>query len=233
MFQEIYLLITFAEAQAIWLVGDDILQRAYWDLITNYDHLQYLSKFKFLETSLSCVMTMQQAAWAVLDLLMANKYVPSVIVIHVGTLDFCTLPNHLISHTTTQMLNTIKNILRKAQPFPHMHLGMFVLHMLPMLWHCRWDSQQARRSRSHFNGHLAQAAASPGCYIIPHPELSLQNHPAFLLPGSQNLSLVGNFIFLADVQVAICKQDPQFILPRQFQLLQECHPNTTKKSDHQ
>ena len=83
--------------------------------------------------------------WAMVDLIAVNKYVPSVVVIHVGASDFGTLPNHLVSHTALQMLNTIKNMLKKVQPFPYMHLGVFMSHMVPMQWYPGWDSlQQAR-----------------------------------------------------------------------------------------
>ena len=123
------MIITFVEAQAIWLVDDDILQHAYVDLLTNYDHLKYLAKFKFLETHLSRIMT-AKVTWVVLDLLSANRYVPSVIVIHVGALDFGSLPNHLISHTVTDVEH--RHLLCKAQPFTHMHLRVFASHMLPL-----------------------------------------------------------------------------------------------------
>ena len=76
-------------------------------------------------------MTKHQATWAFVDLLAANRYVPSIIVLHMGASDFGTLPSHLVAHTAFQMLNTIKHILKKAQPFTHMHLGIFTSHMLP------------------------------------------------------------------------------------------------------
>ena len=164
--------------------------------------------------------------WAMLDLLATNKYIPSVVVIHIRASDFGTLPNHLVGHTATQMLNTIKHMLRNAQPFPHMHLGVFVSHMLPRQWYPGWElQQQARRSRSGLNRALAKAVAGTGCFVIPHPELSPQDYPAFLSTGSQILSTLGNLIFLAEIQAAVCKWDPQFTLPRQFQPLQEQLPN--------
>ena len=132
----------FAEAQALWLIGDDVLQRAHLDMLTNYDCLCYMAQFKFLETRLSRIMTIHQAIWAFVDLLAANRYIPSVMVLHVGASDFGTLPSHLVAHTAFQMLNTIKHILKKAQPFTHMHLGIFVSHMLPKQWYLSWELQQ-------------------------------------------------------------------------------------------
>ena len=193
----------------LWLIGDDILQRAYGELVTNYDWLKYLAKFKFLETWLSHMMTMPQAIWALVDLLAANKYIPSAVVLHVSVSDFRMVPNHLIGHMATQMLSTCRYLLRRAQPFPHAHIGVFTSQMLPMQWYMGWGSQQqACCSRLRFNGALARAAASTGYYIVPHPELSPQDYPAFISTGTQHLSPVGNLIFLADIQAAIHKQDP-------------------------
>ena len=190
----------------LWLIGDDILQRAYRELVINYDWLKYLAKLKFLETQLSHIMTMPQAIWASVNLLAANKYVPSVVVLHVGVSDFGTLPNHLIGHTATQMLSMCKYLLQQAQPFPHAHIGVFTSEMLPMQWYMGWESQQqACHSRSRFNGALARAAASAECYIVPHPKLSPQDYPAFISTGSQHLSPVGNLTFLVDIQAAIHK----------------------------
>ena len=140
------------------------------------------------------------------DLLAANKYVPSAVVLHIGTSDFRMVPNHSIGHLATQMLPMCKYLLRRAQPFPHANTGVFTLHMLPMEWYMGWGSQQqACHSRLRFNGALARAATSAGCYIVPHAELSPQDYPAFISTGTQHLSPVGNLIFLADIQAAICK----------------------------
>ena len=152
-----------------------------WELVVNYDQLKYLSKFKFVETRVSWVMSMTQVVWALVDLLAANKYLLSVVVIHVGASDFGALPNHLLGHTAMQMLSTCKYLLQWAQAFPHAHIGVFASQMLPMQWYTGWHSQQqAHCSRSRFNGALAKAAVASGCYIVPHPELSPQDYPVFI-----------------------------------------------------
>ena len=52
-----------------------------------------------------------------------------------------------------------------------------------------------------------------GQYVIGHPELSSQNHPAFLQVGTTTLSHTGNLIFMADIQSAIHKVDPEYHSP--------------------
>ena len=180
----------------LWLIGDDILQKAYGELVITYDHLKYLSKFKFVEMCLSQVMTMPQAVWALVDLLAANKYVPSAVVLHIGASNFWALPNHLLGHMATQMLTTCKYLLHQAQSFPHAHIGIFTTQMLPMQWYTRWQSQQqAHCSRSRFNGALVKVAASAGCYIVPHPELSPQDSPqiSHLAPSTYHWLATSHF----------------------------------------
>ena len=91
---------------------------------------------------------------------------------------------------------------------------MFVLFMLPQQWYYGWSSQKAvRKARAHFNGCLAWATTLAGQYMVNHPELSPQDHPAFITPGITQLSWTGNIIFLADIQSAIHRADPGYKQP--------------------
>ena len=42
-----------------------------------------------------------------------------------------------------------------------------------------------------------------GLYVIPHPELSLEDHAAFIKQGSHDYSMTGNLLLMMDVQQAI------------------------------
>ena len=86
--------------------------------------------------------------------------------------------------------------------------------MLPEQYYIGWSTQKAAcRARAHYNGCLARAATLAGHYIISHPELSPQDHPAFLKLGKTTLSRTGNLIFMADVQAAIRKVDLEYHPP--------------------
>ena len=108
MFQEIHQTL-IAEANAIWYVGNHTLQAAYEALCAEPYHLLYLSTFQFAETRTSQIMQFNHAVSAVLDLINSNKYVPKVVVIHVGESDFRVMPQHLIKFFTAQMSNTKRN----------------------------------------------------------------------------------------------------------------------------
>ena len=150
---------------------------------------------------------------AVLDLLNSNHYIPKVVVIHTGHSNFRVMPQHLVKFYTAQMTNMVTELLCQAQPFRHCHIGTFTSLMLPEQYYIGWSTQKvACKARAHYNRCLVRAATLAGHYIISHPELSPQDHPAFLELGKTMLSRTGNLIFMADVQPAIWKVDPEYHL---------------------
>ena len=149
----------------------------------------------------------------ILDLLNSNCYIPKVVIIHTDHSDFGVMPQHLVKFYTAQMANMVTELIRKAQPFRHRYVRTFVSLMLPEQWYIGWSTQRvARWAHVRFNGCLARAVTLAGQYIIGHPKLSPQDQPAFLEPGKTSLSRTGNLIFMADVQAAIRKVDPEFSL---------------------
>ena len=150
----------------------------------------------------------------VLNLLNSNYYVPKAVIIHSGHSDFGVMPQHLVKFYTAEMANMVTKLLCRAQPFRHHHIGRFTSLMLPEQYYIGWSTQKVvHRARAHYNGCLARAATLAGHYIISHPELSPQDHPAFLAPGKTMLSRTGNLIFMANVQAAIWKVDPEYHPP--------------------
>ena len=144
-----------------------------------------------------------------------------VVPIHVGVSDFGQMPTHLYLHFAVQMLSSIKYLLKKAQHFPYIHLSIFTSTMLPQQWYPGWQlQQQAHKARSRLNEALAKVADTTGCYLVYHPELTPQDYPAFMMPGTQCYSTTGNLIFIADIESTIRRKDPDFMLPHQFQVLQ-------------
>ena len=176
--------------------------------------LPYLATFQFMETRTSDIMQFNHVVTAVLDLLNSNCYIPRAVIIHTGHSDFGVMPQHLVKFYTAQMANMVTELLCKAQPFRHCHIGTFNSLMLPEQYYIGWGTQKVVcRARACCNGCLARAATLAGHYIISHPELSPQDHPAFLELGKTMLSRTGNLIFIADVQVAIDTESGSRVSP--------------------
>ena len=201
-------------------MGDFILQNAYAALCAEPYRLPYLATFQFVETRTSDIMQFNHIVAAVLDLLNSNKYIPKAVMLHTGQSNFGIMPQHFVKFYTAQMSNTIRELIKQAQPYCHSHLGVFVSLMLPETWYAGWKMQRAVRwARAHFNGCLARATTLAGQYVISHPELSPKDQPAFIKPGTTKLSRMGNLIFMADVQSAIHKVDPHYKPPAVNQVL--------------
>ena len=126
----------------------------------------------------SDIMQFNHVVAAVVDLLNLNKYIPKVVLIHMGHSNFGVMPQHLIKFYMAQMANTVRDLICQAQPYRHCHIGIFVSLMLPETWYASWNMQKvARRARAHFNGCLAHAATMAGQYVMNHLELGPQDHP--------------------------------------------------------
>ena len=163
----------------------------------------------------------------VLDLLNTHHYVPKAVIIHTGHSDFRVMPQHLVKFYTAQMANMVTELLCKAQPFRNRHFGTFTSLMLPEQYYIGWSTQKVvHRARAHYNSCLARTAILARHYIISHPELSPQDHPAFLELGKMMLSWTGNLIFMANVQAAIQKVDPEYHPPLLSQVMTRMRNNT-------
>ena len=180
------------------------MQQAYISFCENPSHLQELSSFQFIETCLCRKVPLEQVPFVLLDMLHAHRYIPKVIVYHVGESDFGTTPQHLICHKACQFAMTCRALIRAANPFRQGHLGQLLSLMPPHPWYLGWNTQQAaRKARAKLNGALAQAAMLAVLYVIPHPELSPEDHAAFIKQGSHDYSMTGNLLLMMDMQQAI------------------------------
>ena len=198
----------------MWHIGDFVLQQAYAVLCAEPYCLPYLGTFQFLETTTSDIMQFNHVVAAVLDFLNSNKYIPKTVAIHTGHSDFGVMPQHFVKFYMAQMANTIRDLICQAQPYRHHHISIFVSLMLPETWYAGWNMQKvARKARAYFNGCLACAATMAGQYVVSHPELGLQDQPAFIEPGTTRLSRTSNLIFMADIQSLVRKVDPEFKPP--------------------
>ena len=141
-------------------------------------------------------------------MLHAHRYIPKAIVYHVGESDFGTTPQHLIHHKACQFAMTCRALIRAANSFRQGHFGQFLSLMLPHPWHLSWNTQQAaRKNRAKLNGALARVATLAGLYVIPHPELSPEDHTTFIKQGSHDYPMTGNLLLMMDVQQAIQQAD--------------------------
>ena len=131
------------------------------------------------------------------------------------------------------MVNTVKDLIRKAQPYRHHHIRTFMSLMLPDEWYTGWNTQKAaRRACARFNGYLAHVATLAGQYVISHPELSPQDHLMFIESGTTQLSRTGNLIFVANIQSAIRKVDPKYKPPSLAQVCTCVSSEAKKQASH-
>ena len=116
----------------------------------------------------------------VLDMVNNYKYLPELIVIHVGALDFSQVTNHQIHmniNIKNMVLNCKKITTAACRSTDSFHSFIFSL-MLLLPFYINWESQQvARQVRAHFNGELAKHAQLNGGYIIRHPDIAPATNP--------------------------------------------------------
>ena len=108
-------------------------------------------------------MLLEHTLAAVLDMVNKYKYLPELIIIHVGASDFNRVTNHEIQINIQDMVLNCKKITAVACRSTDSFHGFMSLLMLSLPFYINWHLQwAARRVRAHFNGPLAKHAKLNG-----------------------------------------------------------------------
>ena len=152
----------------LWFIGDRQIHLAFEVLMKHSSRFHQLVSLVLLQgfnTCFSEFMLLGHMPAVMLDMVNKYKYLPELIIIHVGASDFSRVTNH-------QQITAAA--CRSTDSF---HGLMFSL-MLSLPFYINWDSQwAARQARAHFNGSLAKHAQLKGGYIIRHPDIAAVTDP--------------------------------------------------------
>ena len=129
------------------------------------------------------------------------KYLPELIIIHVGASDFSRVTNHQIWINTQDMVLNCKKITVAACRSTDSFCGFMFLLMLSLPFYINRDSQwAARQARAHFNGSLAKHAQINGAYIIRHPDIMAVTDLGLYDPNNQgDLTEIGYLLMMKDI----------------------------------
>ena len=122
----------------------------------------------------------------VLNLVNRYKYLPELIIVHVGASEFSRITNHQIWTNIHNIVINCKKITTAVTRSTDSYCGFMFSLMLSLLFYINWDSQQAARwARAHFNGLLAKHAQLNGGYIIRHLDIAAVTYPGLYDPNNQ------------------------------------------------
>ena len=126
------------------------------------------------------------------------KYLPELIIIHIGASDFSRVTSYQIHMNISNMVQNCKKITTAACRSTDMFKGFMFSLMLSLPFYLNWDSQHAARwAQAHFNGTLAKHAQLNGGYIIRHPDIDTAMDPRLYYPNTQgNLMEIGNLLMM-------------------------------------
>ena len=169
----------------MWFIGDWQLRFALEVLMKHKDRFYQLDSLEGFDTRFTEAMMLEHTLAMVLDMVNRYKYLPELIVIHVGASDFSRVTNHQIQVNIQNMVLNCKKITTAACRSTDSFWGfMFSLMSLP--FYIKWDSQRVvRRARTHFNGSLAKHAQRNGGYIIRHPDIMAATDLGLYDPNNQ------------------------------------------------
>ena len=146
-------------------------------------------------------MMLKHTPATVLNMKNRYKYLPELIVIHVGASEFSRVTNHQIQVNIQNMVLNCKKITTAACRSTDSFQGFMFLLMLSLTFYINWDSQRAaRRARAHFNGLLVLLAQLNGGYIIRHPDIVAATDPGLYDTNNQgDLMEIGYLLMMKDI----------------------------------
>ena len=146
-------------------------------------------------------MLLEHTPATVLDMVNKYKYLPELVTIHVGALDFSRVTNHQIRINIQNMVLNCKKITAGACRSTDSFCGFMFLLMLPLPFYINWDSQwAARQTRAHINGSLAKHAQLNGGYIIRSPDIVVVTDPGLYDSNNQgDLTEIGYLLMMKDI----------------------------------
>ena len=146
-------------------------------------------------------MMLEHTPAMVLNMVIRYKYLPELIIIHVGASNFSRVTNHQIQVNIQNMVPSCKKITIAAYRSTDSFQGFIFLLMLSLPFYINWDSQRAvRRARACFNGLLAKHAQLYGGYIIRHLDIAAATDPGLYDPNNQgDLMEIGYLLMMKDI----------------------------------
>ena len=141
----------------------------------------------------------------VLDMVNRYKYLPEMIVIHVGSSGLSRVTNHQNHMNIKNMVLNCKKIATAACRNTDSFCGFMFSLILMLPFYINWDSQQvARQVRAHSNGVLAKHAQLNGGYIIRHPDTATaMDLGLYDLNNQGDLMEIGYLLMMKDIAQTI------------------------------
>ena len=113
-------------------------------------------------------MLLEHTLAAVQDMVNRYKYLPQLIIVHLGASDFSRVTNHQIWINIQNMVLNCKKITTAACRSTDSFCGFMFSLMLSLPFYIL---QAVWRAKARFNGSLAKHAQLNGGYIIRHPDI--------------------------------------------------------------
>ena len=153
----------------LWFIEDRQLRLAFEVLMKHHSRFHQLDSLKGLDMQFSETMLLEHTPAVVLNMVNRYKYLPELIIVHVGALDFSRVTNHQIWTNIHDMVINSKKITTVACRSTDLFRGFMFLLMLSLPFYINCYFQwPARWARACFNGLLAKHAQLNGGYIIKH-----------------------------------------------------------------
>ena len=146
-------------------------------------------------------MSLEHMPAVVLDMINRYKYLPELIVVHVGASDFSRATNHQIRVNIQNMVLSCKKITAVACWSTDLIQGFMISLMLSLPFYINWHSQRAaQRARAHFKGSLAKHAQKNEGYITRQPDIVVVTDPGLYDPNNQgDLTKIGYLLMMKDI----------------------------------
>ena len=148
-------------------------------------------------------MLLEHTLATVLDMVNEYKYLPELIIIHVGASDFSRVTNHQIQINIQNMVGLLncKKITATACRSTDSFCGFMCPLMLSLPFYINWDSQwAARQARTCFNGLLEKHAQLNRGYIIRYLDIAVVTDPGLYDPNNQgDLTEIGYLLMMKDI----------------------------------
>ena len=185
----------------LWFIGDWQLRLAFEVLMKHRDAFHQLDSLEGFDMRFTEAMMLEHMPAMVLDMVNRYKYLPELIIIHIGALDFSRVTNHQIQVNIQNMVLSCKKITAAACRSTDSFQGFMFSLMLSLPFFINWDSQRAvRRARACFNGSLAKHAQLNGGYIIRHPDIVAVTDSGLYDPNNQgDLTEIGYLLMMKDI----------------------------------
>ena len=148
------------------------MNKAFDFMMQHKDHFLQVAGFDSFDTKFLEVMLLEHTPAMVLNMINNYQYIPELVVVNVGTLDFMRFTSSQQLANIKHMMATCKALTRQVVRSMDTFWGFFFNLMISLPWYVGWKCQRAARcTRSRFNGCLASMAHDYWCCIIHHDSI--------------------------------------------------------------